>query len=178
MNNSIVKKAEEFATKAHTGQAEKNQEQMPYIYHVKRVAELVTLSGGTDSEIAAAWLHDVVEDTSITLLDIEKEFGNEIAHIVEGLTDLPGFTNLSNQERKQRQADRVRNENNSVKRVKLADQISAIAIDSVNELQSISERIIYVEGARKIALECRNISTFLDDLFEKTYLEAITFLKK
>jgi hypothetical protein len=58
----------------------------------------------------------------------------------------------------------------------LADQISAVELDSANELLDKTQRIQYVEGAKKIAEVCKGISPFLDDLFLKTYSKSVQIL--
>jgi (p)ppGpp synthase/HD superfamily hydrolase len=60
----------------------------PYIVHPTEVAQIVADAGGTESQIAAAWLHDVVEDTGVTIEVIRAEFGDEIATLVGWLTDV------------------------------------------------------------------------------------------
>jgi (p)ppGpp synthase/HD superfamily hydrolase len=60
----------------------------PYIVHPAEVAGIVASIGGTESQIAAAWLHDVVEDTGVTIEVIRAEFGDEIATLVGWLTDV------------------------------------------------------------------------------------------
>jgi (p)ppGpp synthase/HD superfamily hydrolase len=176
MNDTLIKKAADFATKAHEGQVEKDIAKTPYILHSKKVAELVALSGGSKEEIASAWLHDVVEDTPIIIEIIEQEFNSEIAKIVKGLTDLPSFSELSVEQRKQKQADHIAMENDSVRRVKLADQISAIELDGYNTLLDSDHRIAYLKGAKKIADKCKGISPFLDDLFTETYNKTMEFI--
>tara|TARA_B110000971_G_scaffold59207_1_gene60406 strand:- start:1231 stop:1752 length:522 start_codon:yes stop_codon:yes gene_type:complete len=78
-----------YATAAHAavGQRRKYTDQ-PYIVHPIRVAEIVDLYGGTDDMISAAYLHDVVEDTAVSIDDINDMFGSAVAVIVEGLTDV------------------------------------------------------------------------------------------
>ena len=78
-----------YATAAHAaiGHMRKYTED-PYIVHPIRVAGIVRDYGGTDDMISAAYLHDVVEDTCITILNIETTFGSAIAAIVDGLTDI------------------------------------------------------------------------------------------
>ncbi len=105
---TLVEKAKRFAKEAHKNHTEKDELKTPYFFHLQRVARLVQLSGGTDEEIAAAWLHDTVEDTSVTLEDIKRGFGENVAEIVDGLTDLPGWENLPITERKTIQAERQR----------------------------------------------------------------------
>ena len=60
----------------------------PYIVHPIRVATTVAKFGGTDEMIAAAYLHDVVEDTGVSIEDILDMFGSVVAVIVDGLTDV------------------------------------------------------------------------------------------
>jgi (p)ppGpp synthase/HD superfamily hydrolase len=78
-----------FATAAHAavGQLRKYTFE-PYIVHPAEVAEIVASVGGSDAQIAAAWLHDTVEDTGVTSELIRKEFGDEVATLVGWLTDV------------------------------------------------------------------------------------------
>ncbi len=83
---AIVEKAYQFAEKAHRGQLRNSGED--YIQHPLEVAQILVELEMDEATIAAALLHDVVEDTSLTLGDIEKEFGAEIALLVDGVTKL------------------------------------------------------------------------------------------
>ncbi len=82
----LVKKAYEFAKKAHEGQKRESGE--PYICHPVSVAKIVFELGMDPETICGALLHDVVEDTNVELNEIRKEFGDEIALIVDGLTKI------------------------------------------------------------------------------------------
>lgn len=82
--SSIVRRAYEFAKKAHRGQIRKNGE--PYFNHSVAAARYVNDWGLDESTVAAALLHDVVEDTKYTLDDIKNKFGEEIAFLVDGVT--------------------------------------------------------------------------------------------
>lgn len=85
----MVVEAKMFATAAHAAIGQKRKYSGDdYIIHPQRVAAIVEKHGGTDEMIAAAWLHDTVEDTDVTPELITKMFGDEIASIVEGLTDV------------------------------------------------------------------------------------------
>ena len=85
----LVTRARVFATAAHAavGQLRKYTFE-PYIVHPEEVAGLVEEYGGTAAMIAAAWLHDTVEDTGVTSELIRKEFGDEVADLVGWLTDV------------------------------------------------------------------------------------------
>ncbi len=115
----------------------------------------------------------MVEDTDVTIEEIQSEFGSEVADLVGALTDLPSFAGLQVAERKQKQADHIATTSSSVRRIKLADQISAIELDGKNTLLSKEHRIAYLKGAQKIAERCKGISKTLDELFEKTYSETM-----
>ena len=82
-------KAQVFATAAHAavGQVRK-YDGAPYIVHPIRVANIVRTYGGDTAQISAAYLHDVVEDTHVTIDVIRDTFGDTIADLVDGLTDV------------------------------------------------------------------------------------------
>lgn len=85
----IVERARVFATAAHAavGQTRKYTFE-PYIVHPAEVAMIVAEAGGTPEMVAAAWLHDTVEDTGVTIEVIRAEFGTEVAELVGWLTDV------------------------------------------------------------------------------------------
>lgn len=85
--SNLVEEAENFARRNHEGQTRKGVAQEPYITHVEEVANLVREFGGTDIAIAAAWLHDVVEDCDPTIDDISERFGAAVAKVVLEVTD-------------------------------------------------------------------------------------------
>lgn len=85
----IIEKARVFATAAHGAAAQLRKYTMePYIVHPREVAGIVSQHGGSEEQIAAAWLHDVVEDTGVTIETIRAEFGQEVAELVGWLTDV------------------------------------------------------------------------------------------
>ncbi|MGB9679363.1 MAG: RelA/SpoT family protein [Thermoanaerobacteraceae bacterium] len=86
VNLDIIYKAYNYALKAHEGQNRNSGE--PYIIHPVEVAYILADLELDLTTIAAGLLHDVVEDTSVTYDDISKEFGNEIAELVDGVTKL------------------------------------------------------------------------------------------
>jgi len=86
---TIVERARVFATAAHTaiGQVRKYTFE-PYIVHPAEVASIVRSVPHTDEMVAAAWLHDTVEDTDVTIELIRAEFGDKVAELVGWLTDV------------------------------------------------------------------------------------------
>ncbi len=83
---AFVEKAYHFAEEAHSEQYRKSGE--PYILHPIQVAGILVDIGMDPDTIAAAFLHDVVEDTNVLLEEIEKEFNPEVAMLVDGVTKL------------------------------------------------------------------------------------------
>ena len=88
MRDSLEDQARRYATQAHAaaGQRRKYTDE-PYIVHPAAVAELVRSVTDDEAMLAAAWLHDTVEDTPSTLQDIESHFGPRVAELVDMLTD-------------------------------------------------------------------------------------------
>lgn len=84
-----IARAYEVAAFAHADQYRRSGE--PYINHPLAVGRIVADLGVDDTTIAAALLHDVVEDTGVSLDDIESNFGSEVARIVDGVTKLDGL---------------------------------------------------------------------------------------
>lgn len=91
-NVKIIRKAYEYARKNHGDQLRKSGE--PYIIHPLQVGYVLADLGLDESTICAGLLHDVIEDTPVTHENIEKEFGVEIAEMVEGVTRLGKQLNM------------------------------------------------------------------------------------
>ena len=83
---AVVLRVYRFAERAHGKQMRSSG--IPYISHPMAVANMVADMGLDARAISAALLHDVIEDTGVSQEDIKKDFGEEIAHLVEGLTKL------------------------------------------------------------------------------------------
>ena len=82
----LISKAYEFAKNKHKDQLRKSGE--PYIIHPIEVANILADLGLDDATVCAALLHDVLEDTDTSKSDLEKEFNNEVAEMVDGVTKL------------------------------------------------------------------------------------------
>ena len=82
----LVKRAYDYSMKHHAGQTRASGE--PYLVHPLEVALVLTEMKMDSVAVAAGLLHDSVEDTSVTIVDIRKEFGEQVAHIVEGVTKI------------------------------------------------------------------------------------------
>jgi HD superfamily phosphodiesterase len=83
---SILERAEALAEHAHRGQVRKGTSD-PYVDHPRAVARIVADAGGGDEPVAAALLHDVVEDAGVPIADIERDFGAVVARAVRDLSE-------------------------------------------------------------------------------------------
>ncbi len=97
----LIARAKQFAAAAHEAVGQLRQyTSEPYIVHPAAVAAIVETVPHTPEMVAAAWLHDVVEDTKVTLDDVRDEFGNEVAKLVWWLTDVSRKTDGNRATRK------------------------------------------------------------------------------
>ncbi len=97
LDYELLVRAFRFTDRAHAGQTRSSGE--PYVTHVIEVARILADLQLDTATVASALLHDVVEDTTITIADIEREFGAEIAQIVDGLTKISNLPQTSKQDR-------------------------------------------------------------------------------
>jgi guanosine-3',5'-bis(diphosphate) 3'-pyrophosphohydrolase len=175
-NRPLISTARLLAYEAHAGLMLEgiSGDIRPQTVHLQEVADLVWASGGSDEEIAAAWLHDSVEDTPLKNEDVAMHCGDTVAHYVHALTDYDEWLPLPLLERKTLQSKRVAEEDEHVRRIKLCDQTSnvrSIGNDQPTTM-TLEECRDYAEGARRIAEVCKGISPMLDELFDKAYQYA------
>jgi guanosine-3',5'-bis(diphosphate) 3'-pyrophosphohydrolase len=121
----MVERARVFATAAHAavGQLRKYTNE-PYIVHPAEVVEILKTRPHDPEMLAAAWLHDVVEDTGVEVTDIWREFGGVVASYVNWLTIPTKKEDGNRAQRKAKDRDYIRNAPAEVKTIKLADLIS------------------------------------------------------
>lgn len=119
----IIKKAYEYAREKHEGQR-RAYSNLPYFSHPKYVSEIIEQLTKNKILIAAALLHDVVEDTETTIDDIRKEFGNKIADLVDELTNKP--EERGNRKKKEYMYWKIRNLSSDAFTIKLADRFHNI----------------------------------------------------
>lgn len=118
----IKEKAKLFAINAHMGQVRKSEPDKPMIIHPISVGQLLESLGYDDNVVAAGYLHDVIEDTKYTSKDIEKEFGQDIACLVNSASEPD--KSLSWEERKRHTIAQAKNLPLRNKAVICADKIS------------------------------------------------------
>ncbi|QIE58016.1 bifunctional (p)ppGpp synthetase/guanosine-3',5'-bis(diphosphate) 3'-pyrophosphohydrolase [Rasiella rasia] len=168
-DKKLIRSAFDVAVDAHKDQRRKSGE--AYVFHPIAVAKIVASEIGLDAtSIAAALLHDVVEDTSYTLADLEQLFGETVARIVDGLTKIskmPYDGDVSLQAENFRKMLLTLNEDIRVIIIKIADRLHNMqTMDSMPEYKQVkiaSETLyIYAPLAHRIGLY--NIKTQLEDL--------------
>lgn len=143
----MVERARVFSTAAHkaVGQLRKYTNE-PYIVHPEEVARIVSaVPGATEEMIAAAWLHDVVEDTDVTVVDVWNEFGCVVASYVHWLTNPSTKEDGNRAVRKGIDREHIRNAPAEVKTIKLADLMSNCS--SIME-HDVSFARVYLEEKR------------------------------
>lgn len=145
-DGKIIRKAFELALTAHKDMRRKSGE--PYIYHPIAVARIAAEEVGLGTtSIVSALLHDVVEDTDITLDYIRKEFGDKVANIIDGLTKMSGYFGQSNSP----QAENFRK-----MLLTLSDDVRVILIklcDRLHNMRTLEH--MSVKGQLKIASETK-----------------------
>lgn len=118
---AVVMRALAFAADRHRDHRRKDSEQTPYVNHLIAVVELLVEQGVEDPVVlAAAALHDTVEDTETSLDELRAGFGEEVAAIVAAVTD---DKSLPKAERKRRQIEQAPSLTTRARLVKLADKI-------------------------------------------------------
>ena len=179
-DKKMIRLAFDTAVEAHSSQRRKSGE--AYIFHPISVAKIVAHQIGLDAtSICAALLHDVVEDTPVTLQDIERLMGNSIAKIVHGLTKISSLKkdkDISLQAENFRKMLLTLNDEVRVIIIKIADRLHNMqTMDSMPEYKQVkiaSETLyIYAPLAHRIGLY--TIKTELEDLSLK-YTEPQRYL--
>src|SRR6478672_10331520 len=174
----LIRQAFEMAADAHKTMRRKSGE--PYILHPLAVARICVeeIGLGVRSTICSL-LHDTVEDTDITLDDVQREFGSEIAKIVDGLTKISNVVevNASQQAENFRKILLTLTDDPRVILIKLADRLHNMrTLDSMKpekQLKIASETVyVYAPLAHRMGLY--NIKTEMEDLAMK-YMEPDTY---
>ena len=167
-NLEIVRKAHEFAEKAHG--AQKRSSGDPYIIHPTEVAQILADMRLDLSSICAAFLHDTVEDTATKLEDIEREFSKDIAILVDGVTKLNKMTFRTTEEK---QAENFRkmliamSKDIRVILVKLADRLSnmrSLQFLPLNKQKSIAQETLDIYAPIANRLGMSRVKIELEDL--------------
>lgn len=175
---SLVEKAYFIAKKAHEGQFRFSGE--PYIIHPVSVAIILYNLGMDGESMAAALLHDVVEDTDMTKENIQEEFGEDVANLVEGVTKLgkvPIFTKEEQQAENVRKMLMAMSQDIRVIIIKLADRIHNMRTLSFMRPDKRREKAqetleIYAPIAHRLGI--RGVKEELEDL-AISYLDPVAY---
>lgn len=168
-DKKLIRKAFDLAVEAHKDVRRKSGE--AYIFHPIAVAKIVASEIGLGaSSIAAALMHDVVEDTDITVEDIEKQFNSKIAQLVEGLTKISQVQkdmNISLQAENFRKMLLTLNDDVRVILIKLADRLHNMqTMESMADYKQmkIASETLYIYAPLAHRLGLYNIKMKLEDL--------------
>ncbi len=171
----LLARAYAFAARHHVDQRRKGERAEPYINHLTEVAELVAeATAGRDPElVAAAVLHDAVEDTEATLAEVAERFGPEIAALVAEVTD---DKSLPKAERKRRQVEAAPTRSARAKILKLADKTSNLRALAASPPRGwgLARKRDYLRWARDVAAGLRGVNAWIEERFD----EAATLLER
>src|SRR5215475_10132626 len=171
-DRELITNAFEFATRAHAGQERRSGE--AFIHHPFGAAKICAQLRLDDETIAAALLHDVVEDTDTDIVDVREEFGDEVAKLVEGVTKL---TRVHFQSREQAEAENYRKlimamaEDARVILIKLADRLHNLReieyLGKQKQMQKAKETLeVYAPLAHRLGIHA--LKWELEDLAFET----------
>lgn len=174
-----------FAAERHKNQLRKGAGKIPYINHPIRVAKILSECDETDSELVmAAFLHDVIEDTTKNESEIKelsdiilKQFGENVLLTVLEVSD---NKNLPVEERKRLQVIHTPELSDRAKKLKIADKISNI-LDIQNdppENWPLERKLNYLDWAKQVVNGARGLNKKLDSYFDQVHQEVYSTLNK
>ncbi len=173
-----IRRAYEIAFKAHDGQFRHSGE--PYIIHPVQVAQILYKLGMDSESMVAALLHDVVEDTELTEDDVKKEFGEDVANLVEGVTKLgkvPLFTKEEQQAENVRKMLMAMSQDIRVIIIKLADRIHnmrTLAFMKPHKRREKAQETLEIYAPIAHRLGIRGVKEELEDL-AISYLDPVAY---
>ena len=190
LNSHSVSKAYNFALEAHQNQ--KREEGVPYIIHPVAVAKILTDLKLDSATITTGLLHDTIEDTNVTYDSVKKEFGEEVANLVEGVTKISELENKASSDSKAENfrklilatskdirvllvklADRLHNMR-TIQFVKDEDKVIRIAKETMEIYAPLADRM----GMNRIRDELEDLSfSVLNKPARDLILERLKFIK-
>jgi len=169
-STGLLLKALAFAAHKHRDQRRKNEAASPYINHPIALANVLWHEGGVRDAavLAAALLHDTMEDTDTKLEELRAEFGDAIAEVVLEVTD---DKSLPKAERKRLQVEHAGHISQAAQLVKLADKICNVR-DVAGEPPKdwdLERRRAYFDWARQVVDGMRGVNPSLEAAFDEAY---------
>lgn len=166
----LVLRAARFAAWKHRDQRRKGKGREPYINHPLDLAHVLWFEGGVQDPVvlAAALLHDTIEDTQTTVQELQGEFGARVARIVMEVTDEPS---LDWRVRKKLQVSRARLASLEARQVKLADKICNLRslVASPPSGWSEDRRRAYFDWAKQVVDQLRGSNPELEQRFDQIH---------
>jgi GTP diphosphokinase / guanosine-3',5'-bis(diphosphate) 3'-diphosphatase len=170
---NLLIRAIEFAARKHRMQRRKDHDASPYINHPIALMSVLCVEAGVSEAriLAAAALHDTIEDTETTLAELKAEFGSQIAGIVAEMTD---DKLLPKTDRKRLQVERASHKSREAAFVKLADKICNLRdmASSPPANWDIARRREYFEWAKAVVDGLPRVNDKLEMLFEAAYTKC------
>lgn len=165
MDNKIIKAAR-IAWYYHRNQLRKGREE-PYYFHCARVAAIVSsFQDSTEEMVIAAWLHDTIEDTSINVSLIDKEFGSNVLNIVLELTNKftkYSYPKMNRADRKIAEHERLAKCSREAKIIKLCDRL-----DNISDYDYVKTKQYYLDETRHLADLLSDVSAALaNDIYSR-----------
>jgi guanosine-3',5'-bis(diphosphate) 3'-pyrophosphohydrolase len=165
----LVSEAAELAAHRHNGVARKGRGSEPYINHLAEVANLLAAAtDGADAElVAAAWLHDSIEDTETTREELSQKFSERVASLVVECTD---DMSLPKAERRRLQVVDAPHKSAGAKLIKIADKISNIRARILTDptREEHDDLADYTAWAVEVVAGCRGGNAWLETTFDET----------
>ena len=166
-HNQLILKATHFAAQKHRDQRRKDEEISPYINHPISVARAISEIGDIEDPevLAAALLHDTLEDTETTPEELIDNFGERVCRLVQEVTDDKSLTKL---EQKQLQIEHAKELSECAALIKLGDKISNVT-DIINTPPTDwdnERRLDYFEWAERVINNCPRVNTPLEEYYK------------
>ena len=175
-HSSLLLSALRFAAEKHRNQRRKGQDASPYLHHCIEVADTLASHGVEDPEVlAAAVLHDTLEDTDTTPDELGRIFGARVRRIVEEVSDDRALTR---DRRRELQVEKAPTLSAEAKQIKLADKICNVR-DVAHRPPvgwPIERRAEYVAWTELVVAGCRGSSPALEERYDRTLSEALRAL--
>lgn len=167
---ALILKALDFAAVKHRDQRRKDAQASPYINHPIALANVLVREGGLSDPVvlAAALLHDTLEDTQTTASELRAAFGDEITRVVEEVTD---DKRLLKAERKRLQIEHAATISREARLVKLADKICNVRDMATHPPAKwdLARRREYFEWAKAVVDRMRGVHPGLERRFDEAY---------
>jgi (p)ppGpp synthase/HD superfamily hydrolase len=173
----LISRAWHFSAQRHASQRRKGRAQEPYVNHLAEVAELVATATEQQQDanlVAAAVLHDTVEDTATLLTELASVFNADIANLVAEVTD---DKSLEKAVRKKLQVEHAAAKSERAKIIKLADKTSNLRsiLKSPPENWDLQRRQEYLDWALDVAKGLRGVNVWLEAQFDEAAEQLATY---